>query len=120
MALAFYMDHHVPAAISQSLRTRGIDCVTAWEYHHHDRGDEALLQRATSLGRILFTSDDDFLRITAAWLRDGIDFAGLVCQKQQLLKTSQVAEDLELLAQLMDREEMRNRVEYLPLRAGVR
>ena len=31
MSLAFYMDHHVPRAITVGLRLRGVDVLTAYE-----------------------------------------------------------------------------------------
>jgi len=31
MSLALYMDHHVPRTITQGLRARGVDILTAYE-----------------------------------------------------------------------------------------
>ena len=31
MTIRLYMDHHVPRAITQALRTRGVDVMTAFE-----------------------------------------------------------------------------------------
>ena len=31
MPIAFYMDHHVPHAITLGLRLRGVDVITAYE-----------------------------------------------------------------------------------------
>jgi len=59
--LALYMDHNVPRAISEGLRLRGIDVITAYEDSADDMNDPALLDRATELGRALFTQDDDLL-----------------------------------------------------------
>ena len=53
MTLRFYMDHHVPSAITQGLRQRGIDVLTAHEDGAAQFDDEQLLERATQLGRTL-------------------------------------------------------------------
>ena len=61
MALTFYMDHHVPRAITVGLRLRGIDVLTAYEDDRSELDDPQLLDRATELKRVLFTQDDDLL-----------------------------------------------------------
>ena len=61
--LAFYMDHHVHRGIVEGLRRRGIDVLTAFEDGSETLDDEALLDRAASEGRILFTQDHDFVGI---------------------------------------------------------
>jgi hypothetical protein len=35
MALAFYMDHNVPSSITNGLRVRGVDAITAYEDGAH-------------------------------------------------------------------------------------
>jgi len=60
MPLGFYMDHHVPSAITNGLRLRGVDVLTAHEDGTQRLEDPALLDRAGALGRVLFTRDDDF------------------------------------------------------------
>ena len=35
MAIALYMDHHVPRAITHGLRLRGVDVLTAFEDEAH-------------------------------------------------------------------------------------
>lgn len=61
--LAVYMDHHVASAITQGLLERGIDVLTADEDLHAEADDERLIERATTLSRVLFTRDEDFLSI---------------------------------------------------------
>lgn len=55
------MDHHVPRAITNGLRLRGVDVLTAHEDRTSELRDPALLDRAAELGRVLFTQDDDLL-----------------------------------------------------------
>lgn len=56
------MDVHVPYAITTALLLRGVDVLTAQEDGSRELEDAALLNRATTLGRIMFTRDDDLLR----------------------------------------------------------
>ena len=61
MSLALYMDVHVPRAITCSLTAAGVNVVTAQEDGCARMPDPELLDRASSIGRILFTRDDDLL-----------------------------------------------------------
>lgn len=110
------MDHHVPSAITRGLRQRGIDVLTAEEDQTAQWDDEPLLQRATELGRTIFTEDDDFLAIGHRWQRSGREFAGIVYAHQLRVTIGQAIRDLELVAQVMSPDEMKNRIEFLPLR----
>jgi Domain of unknown function (DUF5615) len=71
MPLAFYMDHHVPRAITLGLRLRGVNVLTAYEDGTSELDDVALLDRASELGRVLFTRDDDLLVEAAKRQREG-------------------------------------------------
>jgi predicted nuclease of predicted toxin-antitoxin system len=116
MSTPIYMDVHVPAAISEGLRRRGIDVVTAQDDHATTLHDEGLLRRATELGRVLFSQDDDLLRITAAWQAEGKILQGVIYAHQMRAGIGQLVEDLELLLICCDPGELANRVVYLPLR----
>jgi hypothetical protein len=109
-----YMDHHVPSAITAGLRTRGVDVLTAGEDGSATLADDLLLDRATSLGRVLFSQDEDLLAIAQQRLQTARDFAGVVYAHQLAISIGQAIRDLELIAKVLDPENMRNRVEYLP------
>lgn len=113
--LAVYMDHHVPAAITDGLRSRGIDVLTAFEDGHADADDTVLLARATTLGRIVFTRDRDFLAIGRAAQSSGTAFGGIVYAHQLRVTIGQVVRDLELICQLIAPDEARNQIHHLPL-----
>jgi hypothetical protein len=57
------MDHHVPWAIATGLRKRNVDVLTTDEDGSAAFDDDRLLDRATSLGRVLFSQDEDLLVI---------------------------------------------------------
>lgn len=116
MALKFYMDVHIPAAITAGLQRRNIDVLTSQDDGTREADDVSLLQRATALGRILFSQDQDLLQIASQWQRSGQSFVGLVFAAQQGMSIGQCVEDLELLAQYYTEEEIANQVIFLPLR----
>jgi predicted nuclease of predicted toxin-antitoxin system len=116
VSVALYMDHHVPAAVTAGLRRRGVDVVTAYEDGMAEAADEDLLQRATTSGRSVFTQDEDLLVIASEWRRVGRPFAGLIFGSQQSLSIRQAIENLELISKASEPEQMRNGVQFIPLR----
>ena len=71
----FYTDEHVGRAVVRGLRQRGADILTVSEAGMLGASDEEHLERARVEGRVLFTQDDDFLRLHAS----EIDHAGIAC-----------------------------------------
>lgn len=116
MSLAYYMDVHVPRAITSALIDSGVDVLTAQADGADRMSDPQLLDRASSLDRVVFTRDDDFLREAARRQAEGISFAGIVYAHQLRVTIGQCVGDLCLLAECMDFEELQTRVEHLPLR----
>jgi hypothetical protein len=114
--LAFFMDQHIRIEITEGLRLRGIDVLTAFEDGRSDADDDVLLDRATALGRVFVSQDQDLLRITSKWQQLGRAFAGVTFAIQQDIDIGGTIEYLELIAHAMSAEEMRNHVEYLPAR----
>ena len=115
MPLAFYMDVHVPAAVTDGLRMRGIDILTSQEDGTREVDDESLLARATDLNRILFTQDDDLLAIANRWQSTGRPFSGVVYAHQQGPGIGRVVDDLTLIAECMTPGELSSNVFWLPL-----
>jgi predicted nuclease of predicted toxin-antitoxin system len=108
------MNHHIPAAVTEGLRRRGVDVVTAFEDGAARWDDEELLARATELGRTLFSQDEDLLAVTHNWLKTGKNFSGLVYAHQQQITLGQAVKDLELIAKALEPHDMRNRIEFIP------
>jgi hypothetical protein len=115
MSVPFYMDVNVRAAITTGLRSRGVDVLTAQEDGAGQLSDCEVLDRATALGRALFTNDEDFLREGARRQQSGEPFAGIVYAHQLYVPIGQCVNDLELMAKACGPEDLANRVEYLPL-----
>jgi len=109
------MDHHIRSAVTNGLRRRGADVLTADEDGHARTPDDRVLRRATQIGRVVFTHDTDYLAIAHQWQAIGQEFAGVVFVHQEALPIAKMIDDLELIAKATDPEDMRNRVEFLPL-----
>jgi predicted nuclease of predicted toxin-antitoxin system len=109
------MDVHVPHAITRGLRRRGADVLTAQEDGAAEMLDPELLDRVTSLGRILFTRDQDLLAEGAKRLRQRTRFATIVFARQLDVSIGRCISDLDIIVQAGTPEEAFNQVVYLPL-----
>jgi Domain of unknown function (DUF5615) len=114
MPVPLYMDVHVPQAITDQLRRRGVDVLTANEDDAAELKDPELLERARGLGRVVFTQDIRFKALAENWQRQGRPFAGLIFGHQLRGTIGQFVSDLELIAKASEPDEWLNRVEYLP------
>lgn len=116
MSVALYMDVHVPRAVTTALRLRAIDVLTAQEDGAAQLDDALLLQRATELGRVLVSQDEDLLREGTRLQEQAGSFSGSIYAHQLRTTIGQMVEDLELIAGAMSQEEWQGRIEYLPIR----
>lgn len=106
--IRLYMDEHVPRAVTQGLRRRGVDVLTAGEAGMLGVSDEEHLEFATSQQRVMVTQDDDFLRLSAR----GAAHYGILYAPQETLVGTLLA-GIMLVVQVLTPAEMRHHVEYL-------
>ena len=113
--ISYFFDQHVPAAVTNGLRLRGIDVLTAFEDGSSNLEDEDLLARATELGRVLVTQDEDFLGIGKSWMEADRVFFGIIYAHQLRVGIGRFISDLELIAKAAEPDQLRNHMEHLPL-----
>ena len=114
MPVSLYMDVHVPQAITDQLRRRGVDVLTTHDDGADTLADEDLLEHARLLGRVLFTQDVRFRALAEEWQRSGRAFAGLLFGPQLGGTIGQFVSDLELVAKASEPEDWTTAVEWLP------
>lgn len=115
MSVALYMDEHIRQPVTNGLRQRRIDILTVQEDGRRGEDDDVLLDRATKLGRVIFTQDQDFLIEGARRQREGVQFAGVIFADQGRITVGQCVRDLELIASVCSPDELADKVIYLPL-----
>lgn len=108
-AIHLYLDENLSPKITNQLKLRGIDAVSARDLGTLGDSDESHLARATRMGRVLVTSDVDFLRFAA----EGINHAGIVIGVQSDHTMGDWVRKLELLCFVYSPAELENHVEYL-------
>jgi hypothetical protein len=116
MSIRLYMNVHVRRAVTNGLRLRGVDVLTAQEDGAEQMDDGPLLDRATELDRVLFTQDDDLLREAKRRQQSGVTFAGVIYGHQLNVSVGGCISDLELIAVASEPAEWRDRTRHLPLK----
>ena len=109
------MDVHVPGAITRGLLLRSVNVLTAQLDGAAEISDSELLDKASALGRVLFSQDEDLLAEAARRQRNGIAFGGVIYAHQLGITIGECINDLEIIAQTLNPGDFINRVEYLPL-----
>jgi hypothetical protein len=115
MPIALYMDQHVPRAITIGLRLRNVDVLTAFEDEANTLDDAALLDRATALGRALFSQDDDLLAEATRRQVESIPFGGVIYAHQLRVSIGACIRDLEIVATVGEPDELYGQVLFLPV-----
>ena len=115
MTLPLYMDENVHGAITIGLRLREIDVLTVQEDGYSGVDDIIILDRATTLKRLIFSQDKDFLIEANNRQVQGMGFVGVIYGHQLMIFIGDCIRDLELIAKLGKLEEFANKVQYLPL-----
>lgn len=106
--VSYYVDEHIAKVVVSGLRRRGGDVLTVAEAGLAGATDEVHLARARAEGRVLFTRDDDFLRLHA----DDSDHAGIVYARRGT-SIGDIIRGLMLIHQVLDPDEMHGHVEFL-------
>ncbi len=109
------MDVHVRRAVTVALRERGVDVLPAQTDGTTELSDPDLLDRATELGRLLFSQDEDLLVEAVRRQRSSVPFAGVVYAHQLRVTIGQCVNDLEFIAKVGNPTDLANRIHFLPL-----
>ena len=107
--IRFHLDEHVDPAVADGLRRRGIDVTTTAEAGLLGAEDSDQSAFAVAHGRVIFTNDDDFLRLHD----QGAEHPGIAYCHQQSRSIGDIIRALELIWEVLEPDDMRNRVEFI-------
>ncbi len=107
--IQFFMDQHIPLPVSEGLVRHGIDVLTAQDTGRCGLPDSDQLTFATTKNRVMVTFDSDFLSLHHA----GVKHAGIAWCQEQKYGVGGLIQALLLVHGVLDRNSMRDHVEYL-------
>lgn len=108
-AIRFHLDEHIDPAVADGLRRRQIDVTTTVDVRMLGAEDESHLVFASAQQRAVVTCDSDYLKHHD----DGVDHCGIVYFHQQTRTIGEIISALELIWEVLEPEEMTNRVEFI-------
>ncbi len=106
--IRFYADEQIPKAVIRGLRQRGVDVVTVVDKHRMGASDLEHLRTAHLERRVIFTQDDDFLRLAAA----GEPHCGIFYAAQHTSVRIMI-QGLMLIHRVLGADEMIGQIEFL-------
>jgi hypothetical protein len=107
--IRFHLDEHCDPAIAAGLRLHRADVTTTPDAGLLSAEDEEHIAYALEAGRLIFTQDEDFLRLNAA----GMEHRGIVFSAQRTHSIGQIIAGLLLIWVIYEPEDMVNRVEFI-------
>jgi predicted nuclease of predicted toxin-antitoxin system len=107
--IKFHLDENVSNAIAEGLRRRGIDVTTTPEQNLISASDQEQLTFALKQERVLFTQDDDFLKLHQA----NIPHAGITYCHQGSRSIGEILRTLVLIWEWVEPADMVGKVEFL-------
>ncbi len=116
MTLRLFMDVHVPRSVTDALRGRGVDVLTAQEDGSAMLTDPDLLDRSTVLARVLVSQDADLVAEARQRIAQEQSFAGVLYTHQLRMTIGQLIDELGTIALAGEPEDLKDRIEFLPLR----
>jgi hypothetical protein len=107
--IRFHLDEHCDPAFAAGLRVHGVDVTTTADAGLLSAEDEQHIAYSLQASRVVFTQDDDFLRLNAS----GVEHGGIVFSSQRSRSIGQIIAGLLLIWEAYEPEEMVNRVEFI-------
>jgi len=111
--LRVYLNESANTAIATGLQRRGVEAWSARDVGNRGLADEEQLQYATRERAVLFTHDDDFLRIAREWKRKGREHGGILFVHARRLSIGEAIYRVAEYAQALDPEDVNNQVLFL-------
>lgn len=113
MPLKIYANESVHSAISMGLKQRGIEAWSSRDAGNLGLSDEEQLEYARREKAVIFTHDDDFLRLAHEWAQQGREHCGIIYVHEQKLSIGHCIRRLVYVALLLKPHEIQNRIEFL-------
>lgn len=111
--IKIYTDESVPFAVVNGLRLLGVEVQSCQEAHNKGLSDIEQLDYARKNDFVIFTHDDDFLRIDAEYMIQEKNHCGIIYAHQKDYSIGECIRRLNLVVDILSPEEMENHVEFL-------
>jgi len=111
--IKIYTNESVPVAIAEGLKRRGIDAQSCQDVENYGLTDEQQLDYACKNEFVIFTHDDDFLKLSARYIAQGKRHPGIIYSHQRNYSLGECIRRIKLVVDILSPVEMRNHIEFL-------
>ena len=113
--IAYYMDENMHSAITNGVRSKGVDVLTVQEDGFSGIADPQIFQRAVALKRVLVSFDRDMINVAMQYQARFDHFEGLIFINLHKSSFGAFITELELISLTSHPAECSNQIQYLPL-----
>lgn len=107
--IKFHLDENVSNAVAEGLRRRGVNVTTTPEQNLIGASDKEQLAFAREQQRVIFTQDDDFLKLHQATVPN----SGIAYCQQGNRSIGEVVKTLTLIWEWVEPEDMIGQLEFI-------
>lgn len=111
--MRLYTNESASVAIAEGLKRRGVEALSARDAGNLGLTDEQQLAYAQALNMVLFTHDEDFLKIAHERQATGQSHSGIIYVHQQKLNLGEIIRRLKLITELLTENDFLNHIEFL-------
>ena len=111
--IRIYANESASVAITEGLRRRGVDALSARDAGNLGLTDEEQLIYANNEKMTILTHDTDFLQMASRWLDEGKTHQGIIYCHQKTYSIGECVRKLRMLTAILSSEDMINHIEFL-------
>lgn len=111
--IKIYTNESVPTAVAEGLKRRGIDARSCRDVGNYGLTDEQQLDYARQNDFVIFTHDDDFLKLNVEYTTYGRGHAGIIYAHQRSFNVGECIRRIKIIVDILSPEEMENHIEFL-------
>lgn len=111
--IKIYTDESVQIAVAEGLKRRGVDARSCRDVKNYGLTDEQQFNYACKNGFVIFTHDDDFLKLNVKYTSQGRGHPGIIYAHQKDYSIGECIRRIKLIVDILSAEEMKNHIEFL-------
>ena len=111
--IKIYTNESIHVVIAKGLKRLGVEAQSCQDVNNFGLSDRQQLDYAYENGLVLFTHDDDFLRLDAEYISQGKEHCGIIYAHQKDYSIGEYIRRLKLIVDILSSEDMKNHVEFL-------
>lgn len=111
--IKIYTNESVQVVIAEGLKRREVDARSCRDVENYGMTDEQQLDYACKEGFVIFTHDDDFLKLSARYMASGKAYKGIIYAHQKDYSIGECIQRLKFIVDVLSPEDMRDHIEFL-------